>query len=109
MASLDSAGAKVLSLVYCDGKTLASGGSDNVVRLWDIDSHQEIKRFVGHTGSVAALDANPTQQLLVSGSFDTTARIWKLDASAARSGPQAINDNNTAGRPAGTPTPAPRR
>jgi WD40 repeat protein len=35
--------------------------------------------FAGHTGSIAALACDPNAKLLVSGSFDTTVRLWQLD------------------------------
>src|SRR4051812_39909795 len=31
-----------------DGKILASGGGDNAVRLWDVETGREIKSLVGH-------------------------------------------------------------
>src|SRR5262249_18020507 len=33
-----------------DGRTLATGGEDGVVRLWEVASGQERRRFTGHTG-----------------------------------------------------------
>jgi WD40 repeat protein len=35
----------------------------------------------GHTGTVAALACDATGKTLVSGSYDTTLRIWSLDQS----------------------------
>jgi WD40 repeat protein len=85
--SLESAGSKVMAISLCGPNQLASGGSDNVIRIWDIQSKQEVRRLVGHTGSIATLDCNHHRRLLVSGSFDTTARLWRLDHRAASDGP----------------------
>jgi WD40 repeat protein len=85
--SLESAGAKVMAISFCGPDQLASGGSDNVIRIWDLNSKQEVRRLVGHTGSIATLDCNHARRLLVSGSFDTTARVWRLDNRAASDGP----------------------
>jgi WD40 repeat protein len=35
-------------------------------------------RLVGHTGSVTALVWDAAEQVLISGSFDTTVRVWPL-------------------------------
>jgi WD40 repeat protein len=37
-----------------------------------------IAQLVGHTGTIAALDVAPESKTVVSASFDTTLRIWRL-------------------------------
>jgi WD40 repeat protein len=74
--TLSNRPAKVYSLVYLDSQHLATGGSDNSVTIWDMDSKQADSRLVGHTGTVAALACDSTGRILVSGSYDTTIRIW---------------------------------
>ena len=82
ISSLSTAPAKVLALAaYAPGR-LATAGSDNQIRLWDLAAQRETARLSGHTGSVAALDSSG--EILVSGSFDTTVRIWRLDGFALR-------------------------
>jgi WD40 repeat protein len=76
--------AKVYSLVFLDSQHLATGGSDNRVAVWDLDSKEAAAELVGHTGTVAALACDATGKVLVSGSYDTTLRIWNL---ADRQGP----------------------
>lgn len=72
-------GPKMLSLEFLDKQRLATGGSDNVVHLWDTVSGRRLARLEGHTGSVAAMAYNRSTKLLVTGSYDTTIRLWKLD------------------------------
>jgi WD40 repeat protein len=36
--------------------------------------------LVGHTGSVAALAWSAAEETLLSGSFDTTVRVWHFKA-----------------------------
>ena len=67
---------KVLSMAALPHGRLATASSDNVIRIWDLSQRVLISRLEGHTGSVAALDANG--KWLVSGSFDTTVRLWPL-------------------------------
>jgi WD40 repeat protein len=38
--------------VSSDGRLLASGGADNMVRVWDLATNKVIKNFSGHTGPV---------------------------------------------------------
>ncbi len=70
---------KLLSMAVCGENLIATGGSDNVVRVWNWQTQREVDRFVGHTGSVAALAFDPVSQTIISGSFDTTVRVWSVD------------------------------
>ena len=75
------------ALVHCvavspDGKTLATAGFDNAIKLWDIAADGSIKEkkvLAGHTGPVYAVAFHPTDaKVIVSASQDKTARIWDL-------------------------------
>jgi len=83
--------AKILSLVFCGADLVATGGSDNVIRIWDLTANRERGRLLGHTGSVGALACDLTTGMLVSASFDTTVRVWRLrhasHSTAAQDGP----------------------
>jgi WD40 repeat protein len=70
---------KVLAMLYVGGDRLATAGSDNHVCLWDLKTGRATARMEGHTGSVAALACDKEGTLLVSGSFDTTVRVWPLN------------------------------
>ena len=72
--------AKVLALAFCSTGRLAVGGSDNVIRVWDLADRFERFELVGHTGSVTALTWDASTGMLLSGSFDTTVRLWRLPA-----------------------------
>ena len=73
----------VFSLTYCKEDLLASGGSDNVIRVWDTAKKAETYRLTGHTGTVSTLTFRPLRGELISGSFDTTARVWQIAAEAS--------------------------
>lgn len=66
---------KLFSVVVLDTHRIAVAGSDNDIRLIDIDN-QDIQRLSGHCGSVSALTANGNT--LYSGGFDATLRRWTL-------------------------------
>src|SRR4051794_3835611 len=61
-----------------DGKTLATAGFDNTVRLWDAAMRKEIRSFEGHAKLVLAVAYSPDGKQLLSGSLDDSARIWDL-------------------------------
>ncbi len=69
---------RITSLTFCGPNRLASGGSDNLIHVWDLPSAKELSRLVGHTGSVTALVWDPSTACILSGSFDTTVRLWSL-------------------------------
>ncbi len=73
---------KLLSMVVCSDELIATGGSDNVVRVWNWQLETEADTLVGHTGSVASLAFDSISRTIISGSFDTTVRVWKLKQSA---------------------------
>ena len=74
VAKLSTGSAKILSAVYLNDHHLATGGSDNMIRVWDVGQEELSDTLIGHTGSVTTLATNGT--LLISGSFDTTVRVW---------------------------------
>jgi WD40 repeat protein len=78
--SLETRPAKVHALLFLDSATLATGGTDNCISIWDLGSRQVTRRLAGHTGTVAALACDASSKTLVSGSYDTTLRIWNLCA-----------------------------
>jgi WD40 repeat protein len=51
-----------------DGKTLASGGADHVVRLWDVASGEVVAALKGHAGAVWSVAFSPDGKTLIAGS-----------------------------------------
>mgnify|MGYP002777920600 CR=1 FL=1 len=71
----------VLSVVFSpDGKFLATGGQDGIIRLWELISSKEIATFLGHTNSVRSVAFNSVGNLLVSGSYDKTIKVWNTQS-----------------------------
>ena len=74
---------KVLSLAFFGPHHLATGGADNLIRLWNLREQREIGRLKGPRGSIAALACRG--QWLAAGCFDTTARLWTMADQVASS------------------------
>ena len=65
------------SVAYApDGATLATGGDDGTVRIWDTRTGQQQQQLTGHTGPVLAVAYAPDGATLATGSGDLTVRIW---------------------------------
>ena len=78
VADLPEQPGEVLALCFCGPDLLASAGSGNVIHLWDVTARQERSRLVGHTGSVTTLIFHRDAETLISGSYDTTVRLWEV-------------------------------
>lgn len=61
-----------------DGQTVASGGLDKTIRLWNRATGEQIKTLTGHSKPVNCLTISPDNQLLVSCSDDDTVKVWEL-------------------------------
>src|SRR5262249_2705353 len=67
-----------------DGQ-LALTGSYHEMLLWDVASGRELRRLVGHTGSVCSIVFLPDGRRAISGSWDCTVRVWDVPSGEALS------------------------
>jgi uncharacterized protein (TIGR02996 family) len=62
-----------------DRQTLASGNSDALIRLWDVNTGRNTAVLAGHAHSVGALAFSPDGGTLVSGSNDGAISVWEVN------------------------------
>ncbi|MDR3198626.1 MAG: WD40 repeat domain-containing protein [Planctomycetaceae bacterium] len=87
LQSLQERPGKTFSLVFCGQTLLASGESDNAIRIWDITQNRNIFTLLGHTGTISTMIYEAATNRLISGSFDTSLRFWSLPADSAPAQP----------------------
>lgn len=70
-----------------DNRALSGGGGsvgrakDCTVRLWDVNSGRELRRFEGHAEEVLAVAFSPDGQTGLSAGADGAVRLWELPLS----------------------------
>jgi WD40 repeat protein len=62
-----------------DGRFIVTGdSSDKSLRLWEVATGQEVRRFTGQVSAVHAVVFSPDGRLLMTGSNDDKARVWEI-------------------------------
>jgi WD40 repeat protein/tRNA A-37 threonylcarbamoyl transferase component Bud32 len=57
-----------------------TAGADKTLRLWDLDSGEEIAQLNGHTGTVVSIDFSFNGRSAISADLDKKIRVWDLAA-----------------------------
>jgi WD40 repeat protein len=52
------------------------GGTDGIIRLWDVATQKEVRSFRGHRDEIIALAVHSRRQRLVSAANDGVMRVW---------------------------------
>jgi WD40 repeat protein len=63
-----------------DGTTIATGSSDNSIRLWDSNTGEHIKTLEGHTDALHSVAFSPDGKTLISGDQARSLLVWDLDS-----------------------------
>jgi WD40 repeat protein len=61
-----------------DGKVLATGGFDGLVRFWDTARGDELPPLKAHSESVISAAFSPDGQVLATASLDQTIKLWEF-------------------------------
>jgi WD40 repeat protein/energy-coupling factor transporter ATP-binding protein EcfA2 len=59
-----------------DGGRIVTAGADNVARVWDARSGQQLIALEGHSGRVFSVAYSPDGKNIVTASSDKTAKVW---------------------------------
>lgn len=72
----DNAAQAVAFFAAPTGPLLATGGADRSVKLWDLNSMDQVRRYRGHRDFVTALAFSPNGRMLASAGLDGSIRLW---------------------------------
>lgn len=70
----------VKSVAFLDGRYLVLGDKDGTIRPLDLATNEWLRPAHGHQDAVVALALSPDNRTLASGSWDTTALVWRTVA-----------------------------
>ncbi len=62
-----------------DGLYLATGGSDNLIKIFNTETGKKIKVLNGGNSTVCAVNFSPDGKFLASAGYDKTIKIWNTD------------------------------
>lgn len=70
--------ASVSCLELLSPTSVLTGSIDTSIRLWNLEKGKEENRLRGHTQNVRCIQADPDNDIIISGGEDKTIRIWAL-------------------------------
>jgi WD40 repeat protein len=70
----------VRAVALCaDGQLSLSGDDQGIIKLWNLETGNCIRIFVGHSSGISALAVCSESRLLISASTDRSLKIWAID------------------------------
>jgi WD40 repeat protein len=61
-----------------DGRLLATGGYDDLVRIWDVEAGREVRSLRGHEDHIVSVAFSPDGKQIASGGYDRSIRVWDV-------------------------------
>ena len=80
IATLEGHTDRVTSVAFSpvDATLLATGSWDRTVKLWDVETLQDIATLEGHTSGVSSVVFSRDGSTLATGSWDRTVKLWDM-------------------------------
>ena len=66
--------------VTADGRRAVSASGDNTLKVWDLESGQELRTLAGHSDPVYGVAVTADGRRAVSASGDNTLKVWDLES-----------------------------
>jgi serine/threonine protein kinase len=67
-----------------NGQTLASGSADKTIKLWNVNTGEDLQTLKGHMKGVTSVAFSSDGQTLASGSQDKTVKLWNVKTGQLR-------------------------
>jgi WD40 repeat protein len=65
--------------VTSDGQHAVSGAWDHTLKVWNLETGDELRTLVGHKREIQAMAVTPDGGRVVSASADHTLKVWDLE------------------------------
>ena len=71
-------GGRIDGIAFCpDGRRIVSGGVDHTIRVWNVETGEEIRQM-RHGDGVTSVAVFPDNRRVLTASWDRTIGIWDL-------------------------------
>jgi WD40 repeat protein len=67
-----------------NGQYALSGSADGTIKLWEVETGQEVHSFSGHKDEVLSVALSPNGECALSGSRDGIMKLWRICLSGCR-------------------------
>ncbi|ETO11740.1 WD repeat-containing protein [Reticulomyxa filosa] len=69
-----------IGVIGGNGYTICSGSNDETIRIWDIETTEQLNVFKGHDNNVNSVKygSNELLNIILSGSSDRSVRLWDI-------------------------------
>ena len=62
-----------------DGRRAISGLDNGTLKVWDLETREQLASLEGHTGRVKSVTVTPDGHRVISGSHDGTLKVWDIE------------------------------
>ncbi|MEO0841030.1 MAG: NB-ARC domain-containing protein [Cyanobacteria bacterium J06643_5] len=64
--------------ISCNGKYIATGSGEKIIKIWDINTDLYLQSLSGHVSEINAITFSTTNKVLATASVDRTVKIWDI-------------------------------